>query len=249
MDRSPGGVGDGLPSLPSGEPVLARWFVISMLVLGVAGVVVAIWAFSSIRGIELGVAERRPPGTAEVTHDRGSAVLAEDPTSATGPGCAEPIALIGDEGARAAAARALSAACQLLASGDFPAAAAGLEAWIAGDGVLRFAVFERNGVDSSARVEDGRIVIELNAKFQFQRPNASLAAPFILHELVHVGQDDWPGAPVSDAAELRAMQTQLRACGRLSGEPIPRGCHDAAELLDMADPLTGLNEAGYRAGE
>ena len=64
--RSPGDVGDGLPSMPDGEPLLQRWFVIPMVVLVVAGIGVSIWMFSALLAKEeIPVAERRPPGTAE----------------------------------------------------------------------------------------------------------------------------------------------------------------------------------------
>ncbi len=73
-DRSPGGVGDGLPALPDGEPVLARWFVVAMLVLGLVAVGMTVFALTRRAAPPAEVfpaAERRTPGTAEVTHDRG----------------------------------------------------------------------------------------------------------------------------------------------------------------------------------
>lgn len=249
MERSPGGVGDGLPSLPSGEPVLHRWFVLAMIPLVVAGIGVTVWAFASIRGVDLPVAERRPTGSAEVTHDRGDAAIAEDTTVEPATGCAEGIELVGDPGGRAAARRALSALCTQLRAADLPEAEAGLDAWIAADGVLRFAVFERNGVDSSARVEDGRVVLELNNKFQFLEPSAALAVPFLVHELAHLAGGSWPGAPVTAEQELAAMRLQARSCDLMAirRDP-PRGCNDAEELLGLDDPLGALVEAGYRSG-
>lgn len=244
--RGVGGVGDGLPALPDGEPVLARWFAILMVVLVPIGLAVTAWAFLSFDREELTAAERRPPGTAEVTHERGSAVLNETAATEPGPACAADVEVFGDEGARAAATRTLGAVCTLLGRGGFELAEAGLERWAASDGRLRFAVFEKTGLDSSARVEDGRVVIELNAKFQFD--DATLAAPFVIHELTHLG-DGWPGAPVSAAAELRALGAQALACERLviRDDP-PRGCADAEEVLVDPDPLSLLEDAGYRPG-
>ena len=240
----PGGVGDGLPSLPSGEPVLARWFVIAMLVLVPIGVGVAIWAFLSIRDTTIPVAERRPAGTAEVTHDRGQGALGESTDRAPGPACAEDIDVVGDANARATATRTLSALCQILQRGSFPEAEEGLRRWAEQDGALRFAVFERTGLDSSARVEDGEVIIELNAKFQFD--DATLAAPMVLHELVHLA-GGWPGSPVGADGELAAMAAQDAACERLVARgSLPRGCGDAAELLELQDPRSALVEAGYR---
>jgi hypothetical protein len=40
--------GDGLPTLPTGEPVLARWFVLTMLLLAPIAIAVTVWAFLSI---------------------------------------------------------------------------------------------------------------------------------------------------------------------------------------------------------
>jgi hypothetical protein len=249
VDRSPGGVGDGLPSLPTGEPVLHRWFVLAMIPLVLVGVVVTVWAFSSIRGIELPPAERRPPGTADVTHERGAAALAEDTTVEDGPECAEGVELVGDPGGRAAGRRALSALCLQLSRLDDPVVSDGLDAWEAADGVLRFAVFEVNGLDSSARVEDGRVVVELNNKFQFLEPGSFLAVPSLVHELRHLGSGAWPGAPVTAADELEALRAQAASCDLLvlRRDP-PRGCGDAEELLADPDPLGAIVRAGYGSG-
>lgn len=249
----PGGVHDGLPSLPDGEPLLQRWFVIPMLVLVVAGIGVSAWMFSVLLAREeIPVAERRPPGTAEVTHDRGQAVLNDTQETEPGPGCAERIELFGDAGGRGTGRAALSATCQLLQSGDYPAAEAGLRRWIEGNGQLRVAIFELTGVESSARVEGlddsdaERIVIELNPRFQFEQ--GFRAAPMIVHELTHLGQD-WPGTAVSAEAEHEAMQAQRDACEDLTfrDEP-PRGCLDAELLTDDPGVLQQLVDAGYRRG-
>lgn len=245
MSSSPGGVGDGLPSLPTGEPVLARWFAIAMLILVPVGIGMSIWAFLSTDREVLTAAERRPVGTAEVTHERGQAALNEILSADPGPSCASEIDVVGDQGAIDAGKRALGAACQLISRGVVDdVAAEGLAVWVRNEGVLRFAVFEVTGLDSSARIEDGRPVIELNAKFQFE--DATRAAPAILHELVHLA-GEWPGQPVGDADELRAVEVQAQACDNLvfADEP-PRGCLDAEELLADPDPLSQLGDAGYR---
>lgn len=243
---SPGGVGDGLPALPSGEPILHRWFVLTMIPLVVVALAVTVWAFMAGRRDPLAAAERRPPGTAEVTHDRGRAALADSTDRSAGPGCATGIDLIGDAGGRATGRRALAAVCQLLANRDLDVAQEGLRNWIMSDGILRVAVFELTGLDSSARLEDGRIVIEVNAKFQFE--DATRAAPVIVHELVHLGQG-WPGAPVTAAQELAAVEAQAEACDALvfRDDP-PRGCLDVNELLGAADPLQQIRDAGYGSG-
>ncbi len=239
--------GDGLPTLPTGEPVLHRWFVLAMLVLTPVAVVVTAWAFFSIPRGELPAEQRRPPGGAQVTIERGDAVLADSDEVEPGPTCAEEIELVGDSGSRAAARRALGASCQLLARGDFPRAAAGLEAWASAGGVLRMATFELSGVESSARVEDDRLVIELNAKFLYE--DATRAAPALVHQLVLLDDEAWPGETVAASSELDAARAQAQACSRLTfaGAP-PRGCEDVAELLALEAPLEALVGAGFRDG-
>lgn len=239
----PGGVGDGLPSLPSGEPVLHRWFVIVMLLLVPAGIGVTIWALTSFDRPELDAAARRPPGTAEFTHDRGEAVLNEDTTTMAGPGCAQDIDLVGDPSARAALQRAMSSVCLLLERPAFDLARDGLNVWAENQGRLRVGVFELTGVDSNVRLEDEVLVIELNAKFQFE--DATRAAPAIVHELVHLALGA-PPAQVDVAGELVAAELQQAACELLNfdDEP-PRGCADVTQLLEADDPRERLVDAGY----
>jgi hypothetical protein len=239
----PGGVDDGLPQLPDGEPLLQRWFAVAMVVLVPVTLGVLAWAFLAITGTDIGPEERRPPGTEDVTHERGDATLNEIREAEAGPWCAEEVTIIGDEGARAAARRALSATCQLLATGRFPLAEDGLERWADEDGVLRMAVFELTGVESSARTEAGGIVVELNAKFQFEA--GAQASPMVIHQLTLIGQG-MPGVRVTAEAELVAAQAQHDACERLAfGDEAPRGCRDVAELLALDDPLTALHGAGF----
>ena len=239
----PGGVGDGLPALPDGEPVLHRWFVLAMVGLVVVGLGVIVWALTAVRGTDIPPAARRPPGDDEVTHDRGDAALGSDTTAEAGPSCAAKIDVVGDASARATARRALGAVCQLLQDDDFAVASEGLDRWVEQDGALRFAVFELTGVDDSARVDDERLVIELNAKFQFE--DGARAAPAVVHELVHAAQP-WP---VTAADELRAVELTDLACDQLVlGDEPPRVCRDARELLEQDDPLGALVGAGFPVG-
>lgn len=238
---------DGLPTLPTGEPVLHRWFVIAMLVLVPIALVVSIWAATQVLGREtIPPADRRPAGDEVTTVDRGDAVLGTIEESDAGPSCGSAVRVVGDRGARAAAARALGSACALLRTGQFPAAEAGLVEWATTRGQLRFAVFELSGVESSLRVtDDRRIVLELNAAFQFE--DATRAAPAIIGQLTMLGQDDFPGAPISADAALAAAEAQAVACERLVfTDAAPRGCLDVEELLADGDPRGSLVGAGYR---
>jgi hypothetical protein len=152
----------------------------------------------------------------------------------------------GDLGARSAGLRALSAACQLVATGDFPVASDGLDNWRnAGEGnaVLRFVVFARTGLDSTVLVEGDRLVIELGNKFVFD--DASEAAPTLMHELAHLGQG-WPSVVLTASDELAAMQVQRLACNRIAvRQDPPRTCLDSDELLALDDPLEALVDAGW----
>jgi hypothetical protein len=235
---------DGLPTLPTGEPVLARWFVVVMLALVPLAIGVTIWAVLSIPDGEIDPAERRPPGTAEVTYDRGDAMLGETLETEPGPGCGANLSLLGDEGGRAAARVAMRAVCEVLRTPGLDEARDGLRAMAGGD--VRFGIFERSGVESSTRVEDGVPTIELNAKFQFE--DAARAAPVVVHELTLLG-GDFPGEPVGARAALRATEAQLVACevlDLLDEDDPPRGCVDAVELLEQDDPVAELLEAGLR---
>jgi hypothetical protein len=235
---------DGLPTLPTGEPVLARWFVLTMLALVPIALGATLWALSFAGREVVPAAERRAAGGPEVTVARGIAELGTDGTTEPGPGCAEGLTMVGDEGARAALRRALGATCQLLGRGDLGAASLGLDVSSEGDARVRFATFELAGVESSARLEDGVVVLELNARFAFE--DATRAAPELIHQLALVSQPDWPGATITAERALAAAREQATACERLSlpaGEP--RGCSDVRELLAEPDPLAALAAAGY----
>ena len=235
---------DGLPTLPTGEPVLARWFVLVMLALVPVSIGVTLWALSFAGRDVVPPAERRPAGGPTVTIERGAAELGTDASTEAGPGCAAGLTIVGDEGARAALRRALGATCQLLEGPDLARAVLGLDAATAAGARVRFATFELSGVESSARLEDDAIVIELNARFAFE--DATRAAPELVHQLALLAQADWPGATLTVASALAAAEEQAAACSRLSlpaGEP--RGCTDARELLADPDPGAALAAAGY----
>lgn len=236
---------DGLPTLATGEPVLARWFVIVMLLLVPIALVVSLFAWRATEREPLGTIERRPIGGPTFTIDRGDAQFPEALDTEPGPDCAAAATLIGDDSARAAARRSLGATCQLVRDLDLPVAAAGLEAWLASDGLMRVGVFERSGIDASTRLEDGRLVLELNARFLFE--DATRAAPALIHQFVLMGQPDWPGATVTADAELTAAHEQLVACARLVlPAGLPRACTDAEELLALDDARAALIAAGFR---
>lgn len=224
--------------------MLARWFVLLMLLLVPVALAVTVWAWTAIDRAPIDPASRRPPGDGQVTVARGAATLPTTTTTEEGPDCASGIVIVGDDGARAAARRALGATCQLLRSGRLPLAAAGLEEWRASGGRIRLATFELSGVESSARLEDGTVVVELNAKFAFE--DATRAAPAIVHQLGLIADPSWPGATVAASTALAATREQAEACARLVvQEGPPRGCLDVDELLALDDPLAALVAVGW----
>ena len=236
---------DGLPTLPTGEPVLHRWFVLAMLVLVPVTIAVTVWAFSMLDRDTLSAAERRPAGGPEVTIARGEAMLSETRNAEPGPGCSQAIRVVGDPGSQSVALSSLEVLCGFVEQGDIPELRDGLVAWIAGGGQLRIATFELSGVESSTRREDGRLIMELNAKFQFLDP--AQAAPALVHQLVLLSDPAWPGETVGVTTELAAAQAQDRACRALRfGADGPRGCRDVAELLATEDPIGELLEVGFR---
>lgn len=238
---------DGKPTLPTGEPVLHRWFVLAMLLLVPAAIGVTIWAATATVGRQtLTAAERRPPGGSEVTIERGQAQLSPTDDVEQGPACFQGGQISGDEGSRAAARVAMEGACDLIAGGGYDLALDGLRAWARSGGRVRVAAFQMSGVESSARLEDGRLVIELNAAFQFE--DATAAAPALLHQLVLLGTPGFPGAPIPAARELEAARLQQQACDDIPDDLRSRGCVDVEELLAADDPLGDLVAAGWPSG-
>ena len=235
---------DGLPTLPNGEPVMHRWFVLAMAVLVPVTLAVFVAALMLIGRDTVDAAERRPAGDGHVTVDRGHAQLAQTLGVAVGPDCMQAIRLIGDDGSRAAAKAAAMATCRLLDDPMYALAREGLAVWSRSNGQLRYGTFELSGVESSARVEDGRIVIELNAKFQFVA--GVHAAPALLHQLALITDPAWPGQTVGASRARDGARLEQAACKQLVLDAPPRGCSDVDELLSDPDVLSALVAAGYR---
>lgn len=235
---------DGLPTLDNGEPVLHRWFVLLMAVLVPLTVIVTVVAFLLIGRDTVGAAERRPAGDGQVTVFRGDAQLAETLGVDVGPDCMQGVRVIGDDGSRAAARAAAQATCRLLDEPQFARARDGLSVWSRSGGQLRYATFELSGVESSARIENDRIVIELNAKFQFMA--GVHAAPAMIHQLVLLTDMAWPGDTIGARVAAEAAKAEAAACDRLTFENPPRGCRDVTELLADDNLVDSLVAAGYR---
>lgn len=220
-----------------GEQLLPRWFIVLAVVMvpvAIAAVVAAVLVFDAA---EVPVSERRPPPAGGLTHAVGElAVGASDPV-AYDPRCAllAGMRIAGEERDRAV----LSAGLDALCDADLDDATAERVAAFAEDGgVVRFAVFEATGVDSSADLDGRRVLV--NAKFSQMVP--AWIAPLVAHDvtLLDLG-------PQRAEAALQARRVEHAVCTDLFAEVRPsRACEDAAGLLALDDPLAALRAAGYR---
>ena len=237
---------DGLPTLPTGEPVLHRWFVIAMLILVPLALAVSIWAATQVFGREvIPPAERRPAGDATTTVDRGDAVLGTIEDSEPGPSCASAIRVVGDPGAIAAGQS--GARCRVLAAAQRPVRGRRGGARASGSPTADSCGSRSSSCPGSSRRcarPTTALVLELNASYQFE--DATRAAPAIIHQLTLLADPGWPGATITADRALLGAEAQAAACDRLvfDSDP-PRGCLDVAELLAEDDPIASLRAAGY----
>lgn len=110
---------------------------------------------------------------------------------------------------------------------------------------IRFAVFDRTGVESTADLQDN--VLLLNARFASTKIELVHVVPIILHEAAHASYEGIDPATGADA-ELNARTVEVEACQRLIPAPDwPRWCEDAREITSMsqAAALTGMQDAGF----
>lgn len=235
--------GDPWARAPSGElaePLLPRWFVLTALVTTVAAVGVFAAAFVVSSQAEVGVAERRPPpseagltaGTGDVTTGDAEPVdLAADCPLVAG------LAVAGGEADR----ESLTAGVNGLCAAELDAGTADRVARLADAGaVVRFAVFERTGVDSAADLDAEPPRILVNARFSRTEP--LWVAPLVALEATFLDVD-----PAAADGVLAARRAERRVCDSLFD--VTRGsraCDDARTLLAMDDAEAALRAAGYR---
>ncbi|HWH31779.1 MAG TPA: hypothetical protein VNU01_03825 [Egibacteraceae bacterium] len=223
-----------------GDPLLPRWFAILAVVMVPVGLAVAVLAFLNAGRGEVPVAERRPAGEDSLTTAVGGFEAgAAAPRRFEAP-CAvvDGMQVAGQERDLRTLESGLSALCERALRAEVVAP---LRTFGNFAGVVRFAVFERTGVDSTARApESGRVpVIYLNAKYS--RTDPEWIAPLVAYEAVMLAGE-------ADRAEtvLRARRAELAVCRTLGLETRTPGCRDAAALLALPDPAAALGAAGYR---
>ncbi|MFO8075364.1 MAG: hypothetical protein R6T85_04520 [Egibacteraceae bacterium] len=221
---------EGLPVDELDEPLLPRWFVLTLLVSVPVALVLFVVAFFGLGRGETTAPERRPPPTEATSADVGEVTAAQREPVGHDGACpqASRFNLVGAEADRARLAEALDALCEL----DV-ATAALAELAEAGRTTVRFAGFEAAGVE----VASDDAVVMLNARLA-GRPAAELA-PLLAYEARLVTADRLDARAVVDARALEAA-----VCDELLAEPT-RGCEDARAILALDDPIATLREAGF----
>lgn len=220
------------------DQVLPRWFVLLALALIPVAIGAIVVALSVTDVPEVPVAARRPPPTATLTSDVGEERVGPLPPVVVDPapcGLLEGVAVAGTEAGRAVLVEGLSALCDA----GLPAREAALvRAFADGGGVVQLAIFGDAGVDSTADLDGGRVLV--NARFLQTDP--SWIGPVVVHDLLVL--DGTPGTVVT---ALDARRGELAACAALFEGDLPsRGCRDADALLALPDAAAQLRSAGYR---
>lgn len=223
-----------------GDQLLPRWFVLLCIALIPIAIAAVVAAFVVFRPAQVPVAARRPPPAGGLTNDVGQYAVGEAepvPYTQTCP-MLEGVHVAGTETDQQALRRGLAALCNTTLP---PVISDRLERFARDGGVVRFAQFQRTGVDSTANAAHDPPQILVNAKLQ--RTDPLWIAPIVVHDAVLIGGD---GAATA-AGALQARRAEDLVCDRLlSGRRESRGCADAEALLALPDPEAALREAGFR---
>lgn len=223
-----------------GDPLLPRWFAILAVVIVPVGLVVGVIAFLSAGRGEVPVAERRPPDAGDLTTAVGELAAGDAAPEPLGGSCpvVDGIRVAGEARDTAALRDGLAELCEVALPGEVVAP---LRRFGSLRGTVRFAVFERTAVDTTARGagSDGPAIF-LNAKYS--RTAEAWLAPLVVYEAVLLSGGD----PADAEVVLRAREAELTVCRTLGLEDATPGCRDAAELLGLPDAAAALRAAGYR---
>jgi hypothetical protein len=190
--------------------------------------------------------DRRPPPHGTLTHDTGRIFPAPLPPAAprVSPPCkalSSTVLKVGVAGAERLGA-VLTDVCRLAHGGvasELTTAIGGLKG-----ATIRFAVFQRAGVESTA--DFATRTIWLNIKFSRSNLPVEQVAPVIVHEGYHLAHSQ---DAVTASQELGARRAEVAACRELiSVDQWPRWCKDARALTDLpaARAIALLVSAGYR---
>lgn len=225
---------------------MPRPLLVVFAMAGLAAVVAAlVFIIHPPESATIPVQDRRPPPHGTMSHDVGKLVPAPLPSvlSSLPPACSafSSTALkVGPAGA-VRLRGVLIDLCRLSHGGvpaDLTIAIDGLK-----DATIRFAAFQRAGVESTLDFATG--TIWLNLKFSQSNLAIEAVAPVIVHE-------GWHLAHLSDAVtaqqELDARRAEVDACRELiAADKWPRWCDDARTLTDLpvARAIALLVSAGY----
>jgi len=225
---------------------MPRPLLVVFLVTGTVAVVAAlVFIIQPPEFSTVPVQERRPPPRGTLTHDTGRIFPAPLPSAA--PAVSAPCSALSTTVLKVGVSGAvrlrevLADVCRLAHGGvarELTTAIGGLK------GVtIRFAVFQRAGVESTA--DFATRTIWLNIKFSRSNLAVEEVAPVIVHEGYHLAyiQD-----AVTAAQELGARRAEVAACRELiSVDQWPRWCKDARALTDLpaARAVALLVSAGY----
>lgn len=220
-----------------GDPLLPRWFAILAVVAVPLGLIVSVVAFFGFGRGDVPVAERRPAGSGELTTAVGRLAAGDaEPVPLAAP-CpvVDGIRIAGEQGDLRVLREGLAAVCRRALPREVVAP---LRALGDSGAVVRFAVFARTAVDSTAR-RGPQPVVYLDAKYSRTEPE--WLAPLVAYEAVMLG-----GETASVDTVLRARRAERTVCRTLGLETRTPGCRDAAALLALPDPAAALGAAGYR---
>lgn len=226
----------GAPTGELGDQVLPRWFVLSAIALVVIATIVLAVALALPQREGIAVEARRPPPSAEYTTDAGEVQAGTSQPQAYDAPCPllQGIRLAGTPVDQARLREGLAGLCNIRLPDDV---AADVRSFAEEDGVVRFAIFQATGVDSTASRHGATILV--NARFQ--RTDPLWIAPLIVHDATMRR----PGRATAEGA-LQARRAELTTCDLLLGtRPRSRGCADAAAVVNLDDPLGALRAAGF----
>ena len=222
-----------------GDQLLPRWFVLLCVALIPVAIAAVIAAFVVFAPEDVPVAARRPPPANGLSNDVGDFVVGESEPVPYSQACQrlEGVQVAGTAADQQTLRLGLAALCNTTLP---PVIADRLTQFATEGGVVRFAQFERTGVDSTVQLEQQPVTILLNAKLQRTEP--LWIGPLVVHDAMIANAD-----PQSAEAALQARRAEDLVCQRLLVNQRPsRGCDDAAALLTLDDPLQALRDAGYR---
>jgi len=227
---------------------MPRPLLVVFALAGVAAVVAAlVFIIHPPESATIPVQDRRPPPHGTLSHDVGRLVPAPLPSvlPSLPPACsafASTVLKVGPAGA--VRLRAVLADVCRLSHGGVPAELTTAIGGLKG-ATLRFAAFQRAGVESTA--DFATRTIWLNLKFSQSNLPIEEVAPVIVHE-------GWHLAHLNDAVtaeqELGARRVEVDTCRELiSADTWPRWCTDARTLTDLpvARAIALLVSAGYRS--